>query len=90
MNNQSLPSQPTRLQEWILFFLLDREKQGLATKGKDVFWTSDVESLQECGFITLEQSNVIPSLQDKIMAATIIRLTEQGRHYFDSPNQIPN
>jgi len=73
-----------------LYFLLDRESQGLVTKGKDVFSSQDVESLQDFGFIILEQSHVIPSLQNKVMAATIIRITEKGRHYFDSPNKTSN
>jgi hypothetical protein len=88
MNNP--PCSPTHLEEWILFFLADREKQGLVTKGKDVFWTSDVEPLQELGLIALEQSHAIPSLQNKVMADTTICLTEKGRHYFDSPNKTSN
>jgi hypothetical protein len=79
-----------RIQEWVLFFLIDRDKNGLVTKGKDVFWPSDVMPLEETGFITIEQSNVIPSLQKSIMATTVIRLTEKGKHYFDSPNERPN
>jgi hypothetical protein len=79
-----------RLQEWILFFLIDREKNGLVTTGRYVFWPSDMMPLEELGFITLEQSHVVPSLQNIIMATTVIHRTEKGRHYFESPNKNPN
>jgi len=44
------PTPPIRLQGWILFYLLEREKSGHATKGNDLFWPSDVEPLVEVGF----------------------------------------
>jgi hypothetical protein len=72
-----------RVCEWALFFLIDRERNGLTTKGRDLFWASDVEQLADFELVELEQSNVIPSLQKKIMGTTVIRLTEKGRHYFD-------
>jgi phage antirepressor YoqD-like protein len=72
-----------RLQEWILFFLLDREKNGLVTKGRDLFWPTDVQPLVEMGMIEIEQTNVIPSLQKSITASTIVRVTEKGRQYFE-------
>ena len=78
------PAPLTRLQEWILLFLVDREKSGRITKGND-FWllASDVEPLVERGFVTLSQSHVIPSLLNKIMATTVVSLTEKGRYYFE-------
>ena len=81
----SPPPQPlSRVEEWILLFLVDREKSGRTTKGND-FWllASDVEPLVERGFVSLTQSHVIPSLQNKIMATTVVSLTEKGRHYFE-------
>ena len=74
---------PSRLQEWILFWLIQREANGQKTTGKDVFWASDVESLLAFEMITLEQTHVVPSLQDKIMQTTEIHLTDKGRHYFE-------
>ena len=77
------PTPPTRLQEWILFYLLERERSGLVIKGKDLFWPSDVEPLVGMGLVTLSQSHVIPSLQSTISASTVVSLTEAGRHYFE-------
>jgi hypothetical protein len=83
-----IPSEPpgplTRVQEWILLFLLDREKSGRITKGNDVWLlASDVEPLVERGFVTLDQSHAIPSLQNQISATTVLNLTEKGRYYFE-------
>jgi hypothetical protein len=72
-----------RLQEWILFLLIQREKNGQTTKGMDLFWPSDVEPLLDLGMIRLEQTHAIPSLQKKIMVTTIVHLTEKGRNYFE-------
>ena len=83
-----VPSEPpaplTRLQEWILLFLVDREKSGRITKGND-FWllASDVEPLVERGFVILDQSHAIPSLQNQISASTVVTLTDKGRYYFE-------
>jgi hypothetical protein len=83
-----IPSPPpkplSRVEEWILLFLVDREKSGRITKGND-FWllASDVEPLVEREFVALSQSHVIPSLQKKIMPTTVVSLTEKGRHYFE-------
>jgi hypothetical protein len=73
----------TRLQEWVLFYLIERERNGLETKGRDLFWPSDVEPLVEMGLVSLEQSHAIPSLQKSVSASTIVRLTDAGRHYFE-------
>ena len=83
-----IPSEPpkplSRVEEWILLFLVDREKSGRITKGND-FWllASDVEPLVERGFVLLTQSHAIPSLQNKISATTVVSLTEKGSHYFE-------
>jgi hypothetical protein len=77
------PTPPTRLQEWILFFLIDREKSGRVTKGRDLFWPSDVEPLVSMGLVAISQSHEIPSLQITISASTVVSLTEAGRHYFE-------
>jgi hypothetical protein len=71
------------LEEWILFFLIQREKLGLETKGHDLFWQRDVIPLAEAGMVELEQSNAIPSLQKEISASTVIRVTDKGRNYFE-------
>jgi hypothetical protein len=78
------PIGPTRTQEWILLFLVDREKSGRTTRGAD-FWllAEDVEPLVEMGLISLTQTHDIPSLQGKISATTVVTLTETGRHYFE-------
>ena len=77
------PKPLSRVEEWILLFLVDREKSGRLTTGND-FWllASDVEPLVERGFVHLAQSHAIPSLQNKISASTVVELTEKGRHYF--------
>jgi hypothetical protein len=77
------PTPPTRLQEWILFYLLDRENSGRVTKGNDLFWPSDVEPLVDLGLVTLSQSHAVSSLQKTVSASTVISLTESGRHYFE-------
>jgi hypothetical protein len=77
------PTPPTHLQEWILFYLLEREKSGRATKGNDLFWPSDVEPLVEMGLVALSQSHDVPSLQTKISGSTVVSLTDTGRHYFE-------
>ena len=85
MNKPSQPPPPlTRVQEWVLLFLVDREKSGRITKGND-FWllASDVEPLVGQGFVVLTQTHAIPSLQNKISASTVVNLTEEGRHYFE-------
>jgi hypothetical protein len=82
------PSEPpkplSRVEEWILLFLVDREKSERITRGND-FWllASDVEPLVERGFVLLTQPHAIPSLQNKISATTVVGLTEKGRHYFE-------
>jgi hypothetical protein len=45
----------SHLQQWILLYLVDREKAGRITKGDD-FWllASDVEPLVDLGYITLD------------------------------------
>ena len=77
------PPPPTRLQEWILFFLVDRERSGRVTTGRDLFWPSDVEPLVGMGLVTISQSHEIPSLQTTISVSTVVSLTEAGRHYFE-------
>jgi hypothetical protein len=72
-----------RLQKWILFYLIDREKRGLTTKGRDLFFRSDAEPLLDLGMIGIEQSHQVESLLKKIMVTTTIRLTEKGRNYFE-------
>ena len=73
----------SRVQEWVVFYLIEREKNGHITKGKDLFWAEDVEPLVDLGLVKLEQSNVIPSLQKKVMGTTVIQLTDDGRTYFE-------
>jgi hypothetical protein len=80
---QQRPAPPTHLEEWILFYLIERESMGLVTKGKDLLWTSDVEPLIKRGFVIITQSHDVPSLQKSITASTIVSLTEIGRHYFE-------
>ena len=77
------PQPPTRLQEWILFYLREREKSGLATKGRDLLFPSDVEPLLEMGFVSIRQSHDIPSGQQVISPSTVVSLTETGKHYFE-------
>ena len=72
-----------RVQEWVLFFLIDRERNGLVTMGRNVLSDLDVEPLVESGFVTLEQTHAVSTLQKNIMATTVIHLTENGRHYFE-------
>jgi hypothetical protein len=72
-----------RLQEWILFYLIDREKRGITTKGRDLFFPSDVEPLLDLGMIEIEQSHEVDSLLKTIMVTTTVRLTEKGRNYFE-------
>jgi hypothetical protein len=72
-----------RIQEWILFYLVEREKNEQITTGKDLFFAEDVEPLIELGLIRLEQSHAIPSLQNSVMATTIIHLTDSGKYYFE-------
>lgn len=78
------PKPLTRVEEWVLLFLVDREKCGRVTKGDD-FWllASDVEPLVERGFVALTQQHAIPSMQNTISSSTLVTLTEKGRHYFD-------
>jgi hypothetical protein len=73
----------SRVQEWVLFYLIEREKNGQITQGKDLLWPEDVEPLVDLGLVKLEQSNVIPSLQKKVMGTTIVQLTSNGRTYFE-------
>jgi hypothetical protein len=54
---------PTRLEEWILFYLLQRERLGLTTKGRDLLWSSDLQSLLQMRYVTIVQSYEIPSRQ---------------------------
>jgi hypothetical protein len=54
---------PTRLEEWILFYLLQRERLGLTTKGRDLLWSSDLQSLLQTRYVTIVQSYEIPSRQ---------------------------
>jgi hypothetical protein len=74
---------PTRLEEWILFYLLQREKLGLTTKGRDLLWSSDLQPLLQMGFVTILQSQDIPSRHEIISASTEVSLTERGRNYFE-------
>jgi hypothetical protein len=80
---QQYPEPPSRLERWILFYLLEREKMGLLTKGNDLLSVSDVEPLVKQGFVSITQSHDVPSLQNSIIASTVVSLTEQGRHYFE-------
>ena len=77
------PKGPDRLQEWVLWYLLERERAGMVTKGRDLFWPSDVEPLVEMGLVSLAQSHNVASLLQKVSATTIVSLTETGRHYFE-------
>ena len=77
-----LTQAPNHLQEWILFYLRERERLGLATKGADLFWPSDVEPLLEMGFVSVEQSHEMPSRQRVISGSTLVSLTEKRRNYF--------
>jgi hypothetical protein len=74
---------PTRLEEWILFYLLQRERLGLTTKGRDLLWSSDLQSLLQMGYVTIVQSHEIPSRQEVIAASTVVILTDKGRNYFE-------
>ena len=77
------PKGPDRLQEWILWYLLEREKAGLVTTGRDLFWPSDVEPLVELDLVSLTQSHNVASLQRIVSATTVVTLTEAGKHYFE-------
>jgi hypothetical protein len=77
------PKGPDRLHEWVLWHLLEREKAGLVTRGRDLFWPSDVEPLVAMALVSLTQSHNVASLQQTVSATTIITLTEAGRHYFE-------
>jgi len=82
------------LQEWALRFVVGRERNGERTKGKDLFEASysvspnEVQELVDEGYLTLEQTNVIPSLQNAIGISTYLNLTEKSREYFK--NRKPN
>jgi hypothetical protein len=54
MPPQELMKPISRTEEWILLFLLDREKSGQVTTGND-FWlfADDVEPLAEKGYVSL-------------------------------------
>jgi len=84
MPPQELMKPISRTEEWILLFLLDREKSGQVTTGND-FWlfADDVEPLAEKGYVSLHQSHAIPSLQNKISPSTIVTLTDIGRWCFE-------
>ena len=77
------PRAPSRLEEWILFYLLQRERLGLTTKGGDLFWSSDVEPLVQMGFVGISQSHDILSRQEIISGSTVVSLTDKGRNYFE-------
>jgi hypothetical protein len=77
------PKGPDRLQEWVLWYLLQRDEAGLVTTGRDLLWPSDVESLVEMGLVSLAQSHNVAPLQRTVSATTVVRLTEAGKHYFD-------
>jgi len=83
MNPAPAPRGPDRLQEWVLWYLLNREKAGQVTTGRDLFWPSDVEPLVELGLVSLTQSHDVASLQRTVSATTIVRLTVSGKHYFE-------
>ena len=83
MKPAAAPKGPDRLHEWVLWYLLEREKAGLVTKGRDLFWPSDVEPLVEMGLVRLTQSHNIPSQQKTVSASTVVSLTETGKHYFE-------
>jgi acyl-CoA thioester hydrolase len=71
------------LQEEILFYLIQREQEGKITKGKDLLYSKQVEPLVQLGLIRLEQSHAVPSLENSVMATTVLHLTETGRRYFE-------
>ena len=83
MTESPPPQGPSRLQEWVLWHLLERDRTGQVTKGNDIFWPSDVEPLVEMGLVTLTQTHCIPSLQKTVSGSTVIGLTEAGKHYFE-------
>ncbi len=69
-------------------FVLRREQEGRQTTAGNLFAAStavshiDVLQLVDSGFVTLEQTNVILSLQKDIGASTVISLTKKGRKCF--------
>ena len=77
------PKGPDLLQEWVLWYLLQRDKAGLVTTGRDLFWPSDVEPLVEMGLVSLTQSHNVASLQRTVSVTTVVRPTEAGKHYFE-------
>jgi hypothetical protein len=79
-----ITDKPSRVQEWILFFLLQREKLGLETIGADLLFPNDHEfqELLDRGLVEIEQLHGVPSLQRHISASTIVRITRKGSEYF--------
>jgi hypothetical protein len=75
---------PSRVQEWILFFLIQREKLSLETRGSDLLFPNDDEfqELIDRGLVEIEQLHCVPSLQRRISASTVVRLTHKGSKYF--------
>jgi hypothetical protein len=76
-------------QEWILMFLLGRERGGCQTRIKDLLAVSssvtrhDVLRVVELGFVTIEQENLIPLCENNMQPGTITTLTVKGREYFE-------
>jgi hypothetical protein len=83
MKESPPPQGPGRVQEWILWYLIERESAGKTTKGNDVFWPQDIEPLVGLGLVSITQTHCVPSLQKTISASTVISLTETGRRYFE-------
>ena len=65
-----------RVQEWVLFFLIDRERNGLVTMGRNVLSDLDVEPLVESGFVTLEQTHAVSTL---LALTPALSLGERGK-----------
>jgi acyl-CoA thioester hydrolase len=72
-----------QVQESILYYLIERERDGQTTKGINFLFPKEVEALAESGFVHLEQSHAVSSLQNSVMVTTIIHLTDKGRKYFE-------